>query len=283
MPGDEGLLEEGLDLLPPLDNPACRQQLRRYKPFENLPSLTVRRVDQCSAIEVEHVEQVQLQRNLFRGGLDPVHASEAAHEVLERKRLSVSVHGDDLAFEQEFGRGQGFRDRDDLGKAGRDIAQPPTEDLHRLPLPMDLNARAIQLVLDGRHAAMHREDLVEVFRHLGEHRFHGSEETQAPGAEAVLAFEERDLRDHPEVPEEHVGRPHGVQVHARRIRNSFEHDALVHADPHLAEHVLQEDVPFAFRRPPKEGLQEPTARPRRVRPVGLGNLRECLRDLQDAQ
>src|SRR2546427_163874 len=104
--GDEGLLEEGLDLVLPLRDPAGRQQLRGHEPFEDLPSLPVRRVDQRSAIEVEHVEEIQLQRNLFRGRLDPVHASEAAHEVLERERLSVLVHRDDLAFEQEFGRGQ---------------------------------------------------------------------------------------------------------------------------------------------------------------------------------
>jgi len=94
-----------------------------------------------------------------------------------------------------------------------------------------------------------------------------------------------DLRNHPEVPEKHVGRPHGVQVRARRVRNALEHHALVHADPHFAEHVLQEHVSFAFRRPAEEGLQQPTTHPRRVRPVRLRDLREtsarlpgCLND-----
>src|SRR5881628_4169847 len=76
------------------------------------------------------IEQVQLQRNLLLGRFDAVHASEATHEILKREWLAVSIHGDDLAFEQELGRGQSFRDCDELGQAGRDIAQPPTEDFH---------------------------------------------------------------------------------------------------------------------------------------------------------
>ena len=195
---------------------------------------------------MEDIEEVEFQRNLFLGRFDAVHAPEAAHEILKRKRLALAVDGDDLALEQEIGRGQSLRNRDDIGKAGRDIAQPPTEDFHRLALAVNLDPGAIELVLDRGHATVHREHLVEVFRHLREHRFHRSEETQAPDPQALRAFEERDRRNHPEVPQEHVGGPHGVQVHARCVRNSLEHHTFVHANPHLAEHVLQEHVPFAF-------------------------------------
>ena len=283
VPGDERLLEERLDLLLALRDAAGRQQVRRHEPLEELPAHAVRLIDQRSSVEVEDIEQVQLQWNLFLGRFDAVHTPEAAHEILKWKRLALPVHRDDLAFEQKLGRGQCLRNRDDLGKAGRDIAQSPTEDLHRIALAMNLDPRAVELVLDRRHAPVHREHLVEVFRHLREHRFHRGQEAQASRAQSFRSLEERDIRDHPEVPEKHVGRPHGIQVYAGRVCNPLEHDALVHADPHLAEHILQEHVPFAFRRPAEEGLQQPPTHPRRVRPVGLRDPRERLRDTQDAQ
>src|SRR2546422_2023243 len=152
VPGDERLLEERLDLLLALRDATGRQQVRRHEPLEELPAHAVRLIDQRSSVEVEDIEQVQLQWNLFLGRFDAVHAPEAAHEILKWKRLALPVHRDDLAFEQKLGRGQCLRNRDDLGKAGRDIAQSPTEDLHRVALAMNLDPRAVELVLDRRHA-----------------------------------------------------------------------------------------------------------------------------------
>src|SRR5947208_16173452 len=97
---------------------------------------------------MEQVEQVQLQGNLLLGSLDPVDASEASHEVLEREGLAIRVHSYDLALQQELGGGEGLRDRDDLGQAIRDVAQTAAEDADPVALPMDLNASGVELVLD---------------------------------------------------------------------------------------------------------------------------------------
>ena len=64
---------------------------------------------------MEEVEEEQLQRDFLLRGLDPVDPSEAPHQILEREGLAGRIDRDDLAFQEELGRGQGSRHRDDLG------------------------------------------------------------------------------------------------------------------------------------------------------------------------
>ena len=242
----EGFLEERLDVLLPLDDPSCGQQFRRNEALEGFPPQTVWRINQRASVHVEQVEEVQLQRDLLFRRLDAVHAAESAHQVLERERFPLVVRGDDFPLEEELRGGQRPGNRDDLRKARGDVAEPPTENADRVALPVDLDSCAVELVFDRGLAAVFRQDLVEVFGHFREHRLHRSEKTQAPGPKRVRALEQGNLCDPPEVPEEHVGRPHGVRVDARGVGDPFEHHAFVHADPHLAEDVLQEDVPLVL-------------------------------------
>jgi len=148
---------------------------------------------------------------------------------------------------------------------------------------MDLNSRAVELVLDCGLTPMLGEDLIEVFRHLGKHRFHRREQPQAARPETGRSLEERDLRDEAEVSEEHVGRPNGLRIDAGGVRDSLEHDPFVHADPHLPEDVPQKDVALLFGRTTEEGFQEPATRPGRIRPADLGDLRKQVGGLQDRQ
>ena len=193
------------------------------------------------------------------------------------------VRRDDFPLHEELRGGQRPGDRDDLRKARGDVAEPPTEDADRLALPVDLNSCAVELVFDRGLATVFRQDLVEVFGHFREHRLHRSEKTQAPGPKRVRALEQGNLRDQPEVPEEHVGRPDGIRVDTRGVGDPFEHHAFVHTDPHLAEDVLQEDVPFLLRGAAQERFEQPPSGPRRVRAMGFCNLREGPRDVEDGE
>src|SRR5207244_7025974 len=94
---------------------------------------------------------------------------------------------------------------------------------------------------------------------------------------------EREPCNQPEASEEHVGRPNGLGIDAVSIRDSLEHDALVHADPHLPKDVPQKNVALLFGCTAEEGFQEATAGPRRVGATGLRDLRKHAGGLQDGE
>src|SRR5438046_10183606 len=116
---------------------------------------------------MEEVEEVELQGDLLLGRLDSMDAAEPTHEVLEREGLAVRIDRDDLAFQEEFGGGEGLRNRDDLRQTVRDVAQPSGEDAHRVASVVDLDAGSVELVLDRRLAPMLAAAFVELPRHLG--------------------------------------------------------------------------------------------------------------------
>ena len=92
------------------------------------------------------------------------------------------------------------------------------------------------------------EHRVDVVRHLRHHRLDWGEEANAERRETGRSFRERDLRDPPQISEEHVRGSDQVRVDARRVRDSLEHHSFVHADSHLPEDALQEDLPLSLRR-----------------------------------
>ena len=283
MPRGQGGLQERLNFLLPFDDSPRGQELGRHEALEEAPTFPVGFVDQRSPFQVEEVEEAELQGDLLLGRLDSMDAAEPTHEVLEREGLAVRIDRDDLAFQQEFRGGERLRDRDDLRQAVRDVAQPPGEDADRVAFAVDLDAGSVELVLDGRLAPMLAEDFVEILRHLGEHRFHGGEESKAAGAKARSSFEERDLRDEAEVAEEHVRGPDRVRFDACGVRDPLEHDSFVHADPHLPEDVPEQDVPFPLGRAAEEGLEQAATGPRRVGAASLGDLAEHVGHLEDRE
>ena len=212
-----------------------------------------------------------------------MHPAESSHQVLERQRLARIVNRADLALQEELRRRQRAGDRDDLREAVRHVAEPPAEDPDGLAPTVDLDARAIELVLDGRHPTVLLEDLPQVFGHLGQHGLHRCQEPQAAGPQPVRPLEPGDLRDEAVVPQEHVRRPHGVRRDPGGVRDPFEHHALIHPDPHLAEDVLQEDIPLVLGGAAEEGLEDPPAHLRRLGPVGLRDLGECAGDIEDRE
>ena len=281
MAGCQGLLQERLDLRTTRRDEPLREDFPRDEALEGGPPLPVRRGDQRAALQIEEVEQVQLQGDLPPERLDLVDPPEAAHQLLERAGPSLRVHRDDLAFQEERFRGHGPRELDDLGHALCDVRQPPAEHPHLVPPPVDLDAGAVELELEGRRPAVLLEDLVEVVPEFRHHRFDRGQEPEALGREPRRPVGEGDLRDAPQVPEEHMGRPHGLRAHARRVRDRLEHHALVDADPHLAEDALQEDLLLLAGGLAQEALEEPEAGPDGLGPARGRDPLERALDVED--
>src|SRR5436309_3309479 len=122
---------------------------------ERLPAPLVGLVDQRASAGHEAVEEVQGQRHLAHERFDAVHAAEAPHQLLEGQRPPGGVEGDHLAVEDEWLAGEiAPRDLDHVREAARDVGQAPRPDLHAIPRPVQLDARAVVLVLERGAAAV---------------------------------------------------------------------------------------------------------------------------------
>ena len=98
------------------------------------PARWVRRVDKALPLEGEEVEEEGAQGDLLRRRIDVVDAAKAAHEVLERKRLSVVVDGHHRALQDEARHGQAAGEGHELREASGHIAQAAAEDADGVPV-----------------------------------------------------------------------------------------------------------------------------------------------------
>ena len=147
-------------------------------------------VEQRGAVQIEDVEQHQGDRQLVPYPLDLESASEPAHRRLEGQRGAVGAERDRLALHDQLARGEGARGLDQLGHGGGHLVEPAGVDPHLVVQPVDLDARAVELVLD-RGLAQLAQRLGYVVRAAGQHRQHRLEEPDGELGEAALLSAER--------------------------------------------------------------------------------------------
>ena len=141
---------------------------------------------------------------------------------------------------------------------------------------MDLNARAIELVLERRFAEL-GERFVDGFRRVGEHRLERLKQLQREVRERVRfrgAAAERSGGDRGQRAGQHRRAPDACRGQARRARDGFEQHAFERALAKLAEQQPDEEVLLLARGACEQIAQNRGPRRRRSRAGGGGETRE---------
>ncbi len=160
--------------------------------LEHLQAGRERLVDEVTSVDVQHVEEPRGQHGLALGL-----GAEAAHRLLEGARRAGLVERERLAVEDDVGDRQRPGDVDDLGHAGGDVGEAPGVDADDVAATVDLDPRAVELVLDRRLAGR-PQGRRDVGRGRGEHRLHGRPHaSQTSAREAGSARAARRCREGP--------------------------------------------------------------------------------------
>lgn len=143
-------------------------------------------VEQVVAVEVETVEEVGVQQQVaFAAGPEP------AHRLLERAGPARVGEGEGLAVEDDAAARQVPHELDEFRDGGGDVAQGAGEHPHVLVAAVDLDAGAVEFVLDAHRAVEFGERGVERVGGGGEHRPHGPAQFETEGGQRVHATGER--------------------------------------------------------------------------------------------
>ena len=181
------------------------------------------------------------------GGLDP------AQSLLEAEEGEGPAlrHGEDLAVENVSPR-DGRERGHDLGELRREVAPVPREEPDGRVELVKLAADAVVLVLDPERCSEATNRVRPVGGRLGEHGIDGGEVGEPRGLEAAAARLERDRA---QVGPMTVGGPNGRDRLLDRVGDGVLERLLLHADPRLAQHGLDERPDGSSVHPPK-GLYE---------------------------
>src|SRR5581483_4190357 len=124
---------------------------------EALPALAIRAVDHRLVADLEHVEESEADGNLAHETIDVFPAPEPSHELLERKRATGGVDRDDLALEDRRGHAEAVDDEGGhVGQARRQVLKTARIEPALVAATMDLDARAVELLLDAGTAVERR-------------------------------------------------------------------------------------------------------------------------------
>ena len=162
-------------------------------------------------------------------------------------RSTVGAESDHLAVEDDRVDRKRERRGRHLGHAVGDVGEAPGEGAHLASESMDLDARAVQLPLDGsRSGPPHR--VGDCLRRLREHRLHGSEHLEPKALEPRLALGQRGFRHGGKLAREHERAPNVDRGNLGRPRHRVDHDPLERSLAELAVEDAAEKRLLSLRR-----------------------------------
>ena len=227
---------------------------------------------------------MERERQLRDRGLHAAHPAEAAHQLLEGQRPARRVEGHHLAVQDERGTAEiTARDGHDVGQAPGDVGHAAAPDRHPLAVAVELDARAVVLVLDRGGAAVGGQRLVHVARDLGQHRQQRHEDARRRGGQRLRPLPQRERGHRGEVAGHQRGAAHRRRRHAGRFRDGLQHEPLGEAHAHLAEDHALEQVALLRRRARGQLAEPRVAHLPRPRPRRLGHRPERLRHIGQRQ
>ncbi len=139
--------------------------------FERRKALLIGPIDQERVVEPQQIEQEQAHGCFRAQPLNLADSPEAAHQLLKGQWIAGLIDGQDLAVEDEVAsRKGGAHSLDDFGQAGRDFVQTPREDPDLSARAMNLDARAVELVLQRQRRPEHRKGVGDSVGGLRQHR-----------------------------------------------------------------------------------------------------------------
>ena len=257
--GGQGRVEEGVGLGRVGDQRPRHPARRRHQRVEGRRALGAGAVDEVLAVDVQHVEEERRER---RGGVGASRA-EAARRDLEGIRAPVGLQRDRLAVEHDLARGQREHRLHHLGHARGDVVEAAREGAHVVAAAVDLQARAVELVLDGRRPGL-RQRAVDVVARRREHRLDRAPDLEPDRAQRLGAAREGRCRRRAQVAAEHARPADRVARHLGRPRDRLDHDALLGALAQLAGQQCDEEALLGLGGAREERGQR--VAPRRLRP-----------------
>ena len=182
VPLRKGLLEKPRGLFGTRRKTMRDHQGWRDQRGQRVKALVLRPVEQVVALGVQHVEEDRCQRQLRAQRLHVESPPEAPHRVLERARRAIGLERQNLAVEDQrtgWHRPHGF---DDFGDGRCHGTQRAREHQHLVAGLVDLNAGAVEFVLERRFA-QRRQRLADIVGGVSQHRLHGLQNAEAEGVE----------------------------------------------------------------------------------------------------
>ena len=178
------------------------------------------------------------------------------HQLLERQRPPGRIERQHLAVEDERRADELVSSRlDDVRQASRDVGEPARPDRHALSVAVELDARAVVLVLERRGAAVSREHLAEILGDLGEHRQERHARLHARRRERRGAAAGGERRHRGEIAEPERRAPRALERRTERARDRLEHEPVGHPRAQLTDHDLLERLALLRRGPGGQGAQ----------------------------
>ena len=133
-------------------------------------------------------------------------------------------------------------DGHDVGEAARDVGHAPAPDRHPVAVAMELDARAVVLVLHRGGSAVRVQRLRRIGRDLGQHRQERHEDAGRGRREGLGAAGERERGHRGEVAGDERGPAHPRGRSAGRLRYRLQRQSVREAHAHLAEDDALEEV-----------------------------------------
>jgi hypothetical protein len=259
-----------------------RHDVRGRHGEQPVESLALRQIDRVLATLVQQVEEHRHDRELGAQRLDVEPAAEPPHRDLERMGAAVGGERDRLAVEHEAPCGQCAHELDDLRHRGRHLVQQPRKHAHVVVRLVDLNARAVELVLERRPAEP-LDRLVDRVRGLREHRRDRSEQLEPEAIERVRSLDQRGMRDTAEIAGEHRGALDALDGDSRGGRDGLVHESRERTLAQLAREQPAEEVTLVCVGAAKQMPQRARAQRQRAAPGQRRDAPEARIDIGERQ
>src|SRR5215203_5594912 len=124
---------------------------------------------------MQQIEEEGSKRNFAASPRNIEALPKTTHRGLERMRSAVLSQRDHFAIEDELPSGQSANQLHHLRHRSRHVVEPPGVHCHLVSTLVDLNARAIELVLQRSFSQL-ADRLRGVLRGTGQHRMYRAEE-----------------------------------------------------------------------------------------------------------
>ena len=257
-------------------------KLRRDRRGQGVEALGPATGHEVPVVAPQAVEKKHRQGHSRAHCLDVEDTTEAAHRVLERVGRPAGFERDRFAVENEIPVPRGANRRNDFRRGRGDFVPGARVEPHLVSALVDLQARSIELPLEGRCGDL-RQRLGDVVRRLSEHRCERLEQRDRKAGKPFGSFGERAAGDCGNAAADHRRPAHRRGGHAGCRGDGFDHQSFERSLTELAEQKPGKKFPLSRRRPPKERGELRRAFGGRAGSAGAGDALERRIDLAQCQ
>ena len=253
--------------------------------FEHREPFPISLVDQEAIIQPQQVKQVQADGLVGAQSLDFPDAPEPAHQLLKRQGIALLIHRQHLAVEDEIASGEARLHRlDDFRQARRNLIEPPGENSDPAADSVDLDAGAVELMLERNVRPENREGVGDSVGGLRQHRLERPYRQRRSGSGRIRdGIATQGTQNPARVALHHVDAPHFRNRPSGGIGDRLQHHPLAHAMAHLADQNLGQILGLQRGCTNQQAAQHVELALACLPPFDCGDLAQLTLDLRNRQ